>query len=337
MFSDGSIAVRAGDPTRAPAPPMSVRRGSRMARCPRRASPSPAAAEPGGFRVAPCQSAWGLESPREGDNPRPKSYADLGRSLPSSAVPGPRVMLPWPSRPGAVPGWSRGDSNPGPPPCKGGALPAKLRPPVQTPALPMPASTQRHRPGVGAPGLEPGTSALSGPRSHHLSYAPAAAVSHSSTAAGPPPGPPGQHPPHAQDGARGSSLASMPRSQGGSTRFNSQRPHQRRPRGVSDLPAIRGAPARSYYRLATGGPRGSVPTDAGSPLSGLTRVRSDLPQSHRPRGPLLLPRKEVIQPQLPLRLPCYDFVPITSPALDGCLPTGNPSGWPTGFRRCRLS
>jgi hypothetical protein len=35
-----------------------------------------------------------------------------------------------------------------------------------------------------------------------------------------------------------------------------------------------------------------------------------------------LPRKEVIQPQLPLRLPCYDFVPITSPALDGCLPEG---------------
>jgi len=26
--------------------------------------------------------------------------------------------------------WSRGDSNPGPPPCKGGALPAKLRPPT---------------------------------------------------------------------------------------------------------------------------------------------------------------------------------------------------------------
>ena len=30
-------------------------------------------------------------------------------------------------------------------------------------------------------------------------------------------------------------------------------------------------------------------------------------------------RKEVIQPQLPLQLPCYDFVPVTSPALDGCL------------------
>ncbi len=31
-----------------------------------------------------------------------------------------------------------------------------------------------------------------------------------------------------------------------------------------------------------------------------------------------IPRKEVIQPQLPLRLPCYDFVPITSPTLDSC-------------------
>ena len=25
----------------------------------------------------------------------------------------------------------------------------------------------------------------------------------------------------------------------------------------------------------------------------------------------VLPRKEVIQPQVPLRLPCYDFIPIT--------------------------
>ena len=32
-----------------------------------------------------------------------------------------------------------------------------------------------------------------------------------------------------------------------------------------------------------------------------------------------LPRKEVIQPQLPLRLPCYDFTPITSPTFDGSL------------------
>ena len=33
-----------------------------------------------------------------------------------------------------------------------------------------------------------------------------------------------------------------------------------------------------------------------------------------------IPRKEVIQPQLPLRLPCYDFTPIIDPTFDGCLP-----------------
>ena len=38
--------------------------------------------------------------------------------------------------------------------------------------------------------------------------------------------------------------------------------------------------------------------------------------------PTQLPRKEVIQPQLPLRLPCYDFVPVTNPTLGGCVPEG---------------
>ncbi len=36
------------------------------------------------------------------------------------------------------------------------------------------------------------------------------------------------------------------------------------------------------------------------------------------RAPVF-PRKEVIQPQLPLRLPCYDFTPIINPTFDGCL------------------
>jgi hypothetical protein len=30
-------------------------------------------------------------------------------------------------------------------------------------------------------------------------------------------------------------------------------------------------------------------------------------------------RKEVIQPHLPVRLPCYDFTPIKSPTLGACL------------------
>ncbi len=38
-------------------------------------------------------------------------------------------------------------------------------------------------------------------------------------------------------------------------------------------------------------------------------------------------RKEVIQPHLPVRLPCYDFTPIADPTFDGSLH----KGWATGF------
>jgi hypothetical protein len=30
-------------------------------------------------------------------------------------------------------------------------------------------------------------------------------------------------------------------------------------------------------------------------------------------------RKEVIQPQVPLRLPCYDFTPVADPTVVACL------------------
>ena len=33
----------------------------------------------------------------------------------------------------------------------------------------------------------------------------------------------------------------------------------------------------------------------------------------------ILPRKEVIHPHLPVRIPCYDFTPITNPTFDSCL------------------
>ena len=48
---------------------------------------------------------------------------------------------------------------------------------------------------------------------------------------------------------------------------------------------------------------------------------------------VVLLRKEVIQPHLPVRLPCYDFVPIASPTFDGSLH----KGWATGFGCYRLS
>ena len=44
-------------------------------------------------------------------------------------------------------------------------------------------------------------------------------------------------------------------------------------------------------------------------------------------------RKEVIQPHLPVRLPCYDFTPIADPTFDGSLPrVGPPASGVTNFR-----
>jgi hypothetical protein len=60
-------------------------------------------------------------------------------------------------------------------------------------------------------------------------------------------------------------------------------------------------------------------------LAGRHRIdRAINPGSHQRLDPTKgrdsdLPRKEVIQPHLPVRLPCYDFVPITNPTFDGCL------------------
>ena len=47
----------------------------------------------------------------------------------------------------------------------------------------------------------------------------------------------------------------------------------------------------------------------------------------------VLLRKEVIQPHLPVRLPCYDFTPIIGPAFDGCfLTVSAPASGVTDFR-----
>ena len=46
----------------------------------------------------------------------------------------------------------------------------------------------------------------------------------------------------------------------------------------------------------------------------------------------VLLRKEVIQPQVPLRLPCYDFIPVTSYTLGPCLlAVGLGTSGATGF------
>ena len=51
-----------------------------------------------------------------------------------------------------------------------------------------------------------------------------------------------------------------------------------------------------------------------------------------PRCADLLLRKEVIQPLVPQRLPCYDFIPITTHTLDGSpLADGPPASGADGF------
>ena len=88
---------------------------------------------------------------------------------------------------------------------------------------------------------------------------------------------------------------------------------------------------------------GSTPTPEHQPLTGPAPRRAVLRHDHhqrrsfiddstsehhhapthtRGRSGRVLLRKEVIQPHLPVRLPCYDFVPIASPTFDGSLPQG---------------
>ena len=44
-----------------------------------------------------------------------------------------------------------------------------------------------------------------------------------------------------------------------------------------------------------------------------------MPTIHPQTNKQKLLRKEVIQPHLPVRLPCYDFVPIADPTFDSSL------------------
>ena len=56
-------------------------------------------------------------------------------------------------------------------------------------------------------------------------------------------------------------------------------------------------------------------------------------RSVRTPDPRRLLRKEVIQPQVPLRLPCYDFTPITDHTFGACfLAVGSATSGTTGFR-----
>ena len=90
--------------------------------------------------------------------------------------------------------------------------------------------------------------------------------------------------------------------------------------GLSKLNSVSGLDRR----LNTAGDDGAgieVDVIPGEPEIQTARRPSMGPTPTGVRAPVF-PRKEVIQPQLPLRLPCYDFTPIINPTFDGCLPEG---------------
>ena len=93
-----------------------------------------------------------------------------------------------------------------------------------------------------------------------------------------------------------------------------------RPRAVSQNSTACDVVARTRRAPHRPGPVDIPGTQAPSSC----RRLSSRPSEAAGRRPVVapikeLPRKEVIQPQLPLRLPCYDFTPITSPTFDGSL------------------
>jgi hypothetical protein len=116
-------------------------------------------------------------------------------------------------------------------------------------------------------------------------------------------------------------------------------------RAWSALSHLRPSPPRTSLRAAVliRGRRTRLPSQRSThehPVDGLTSNycrrpgcgRGTRPFGRRPRQLLL--RKEVIQPHLPVRLPCYDFVPIADPTFDGSLPQGvrPPASGVTDFR-----
>ena len=57
----------------------------------------------------------------------------------------------------------------------------------------------------------------------------------------------------------------------------------------------------------------------GAIRNGILYVSKNLEAKINPGFRVFL-RKEVIQPQVPLRLPCYDFTPVAHQTLGACLP-----------------
>ena len=94
-------------------------------------------------------------------------------------------------------------------------------------------------------------------------------------------------------------------------------PHQRKGGNRRQTPAPAGTPRRHADALLVLAARTTPPHPARPPQPPTHDEQGAARRNTEPRAAEEeLPRKEVIQPHLPVRLPCYDFVPITSPTFD---------------------
>ena len=96
-------------------------------------------------------------------------------------------------------------------------------------------------------------------------------------------------------------------------------------RGLSKLNSMHGLELGGMPRLARPGSVDMLGRTVGAPTlpdRSRPKWRAGRAAPRRTGTILVLPRKEVIQPHLPVRLPCYDFTPVTSPTFDGSLPCG---------------
>ena len=73
--------------------------------------------------------------------------------------------------------------------------------------------------------------------------------------------------------------------------------------------------ARAQAREQPGGPKGPEAWRLGLTGRPVAIIKCSLEE-------VILPRKEVIQPHLPVRLPCYDFTPLTSHTFGTSPPCG---------------
>ena len=102
---------------------------------------------------------------------------------------------------------------------------------------------------------------------------------------------------------------------------------------------VREVPFGLSFRTAAGIPQNDIVKRKASVSPFVSTAPLRLPASLRVRRPWMPPqfparallRKEVIQPHLPIRLPCYDFTPVIGLTFGGC-----PLRWLTDFGCSRL-